>query len=174
MKQRVIKKETNSLLLLKIRHLLIIDYTIPKSIWIENILSILNYNEVFLVEIPKLNAEAWLDLVNYINFSWRDLADGDYPNVLANCQRALEKIKGIVQHTKPEFMAYGKINFDAIYVDSETSADTIDSIYSKLWAFLQLGGRHIGRTINPEDAEFAFFTTYKIINIIIKNLVLKE
>ena len=147
-----------------------VDYTIPKSTWVENILNALNYKEVFLVEMPKLNVATWPDLVNYINYGWRDLANGDYPNVLSNCQRALEKIKTVVKETKPELISSGKIDFGAIYTDSSTSADAIDTIYIKLWTFLQPGGRHIGRTINREDAEFAFFTTYNVINIIIKNL----
>ena len=143
-----------------------IDYKIPKSDWVEKLLKEFRYKQVFLLEIPRLSNGEYVKVIEYLEMSWKNLAMGEYSDVLGKCQKALEeikdiaKIRGFVNDDK-------EIDFSRL-LESEPAGKCLSEIFRNIWGFLQPGGRHIGRNVGKEDAEFVMLTVYGIINLVVR------
>jgi hypothetical protein len=80
---------------------------------------------------------------------------------------ALEKAKEIAKGKG--LLSENEVDFKKLIPDSSNAAESLDAIWRKLVYFLQGGGRHVGRTINRDDAEFAILVTYGLVNLLTKN-----
>ena len=151
------------------------DYPIPKSTWIEHILSAFNFKNVFLLELPKLIENADTTKVSvHLNNALDKLSSGDYPGVLLDCQKALEETRSLAKakgYTKEaeNGQQNGNIDFSK-FTDTEKIKDGLDKTWRGIWSFLQPGGRHIGSDRGREEAWFAILTTYGMVNLITSNL----
>lgn len=140
---------------------------IPKSDWVETLLVAFQFKQVFLLELPKIGYTDYNPVANLLEEATKKLAMGDYPEVLVQCQKALEKTKEVAKSRG--LLKDNDIDFSKLIPDSSTAAESLDAIWRKLTLFFQGGGRHIGRNINKEDAEFAILVTYGLINTVSKN-----
>lgn len=144
------------------------EYKIAKSDWVERFLPAMNYKQVFLLEAPKLSNGDFSGAINHLENAWKMLSMGEYPNVLTSCQKALEESKSVLK-AKEFIDAKGDIDFGKM-TNSDTIKDSLNTIIKKIYAFYQPGGRHSGRSINKEDAEFAIMVTHGLINLMVKNV----
>ena len=74
-----------------------IETVIPKSTWVEDILPVLNYKSVTLIEFPKLKYEPLQKPIQKLNDAWKSYSSGDMDEVLTNCRKALEEVGEYVQ-----------------------------------------------------------------------------
>lgn len=149
------------------------DYTIPKSTWIEHILSAFSFKNVFLLELPKLIETADTTNVSaHLNNALNKLSSGDYPGVLIDCHKALEETKALAKTRE-----YVKVINDAEKIDFSKFTDTdkikeaLENVWAGVWNFPQPGGRHIGRGRSKEDAQFAILTTFGLVDLIVNSML---
>jgi len=147
------------------------EYTIPKSTWIEKILSTFKFKGVCLLEIPKIiENDVTADLVEYLMNAQNRLSTGDYTGVLADCYKALEAIReiakkeGYTTQVEKERIDFGK------FTDNETIKEALEKAWTSVWNFSQPGGRHIGSERGREEAWFSILTTYGLVNLLINNM----
>jgi len=150
----------------------LLEYTIPKSTWIEKILSPFKFKDVFLLEIPKvIENDATAKLVEYLMNAQNKLSAGDYEGVLVDCHKALEATKELAkkkgyttQAEKAEKIDFGK------FTEDDTIKEALEKTWASVWSFSQPGGRHIGRERGKEEAWFSILTTYGLVNLLINNM----
>jgi hypothetical protein len=65
---------------------------ISKSDWVEEILPLLNYKNVTLIEVPVLKFEDFNDVITEVDNAWKKHSMGDYKQVLVHCRNALDGI----------------------------------------------------------------------------------
>ena len=152
-----------------------LDFRMPKSDWVENVLHRLKYRDVMLLEIPRFLEPQFEDVATYINDAWRQYSRGEYDKVLTECRKALETLKKKImaqgfekeivddQGTKKKILDWDKL------LGSSDMGDIVGSINQKLWGFVAPGA-HAGKAINREDADFALMTTHAMIDIVVKKL----
>lgn len=145
-----------------------VDVYIAKSDWVEKLLRGFNLKDVMLIELPRLIGDPIIErIAQQLEDAHARLVGGDYTGVMVAIQKALEVTKGEYAE-KYGIKTDNKIDFNK-FLDGEIPRESADKIMTGLWSFLQSGGRHSGRSINYEDAEFAILTAYGLINLIIKS-----
>ena len=145
-------------------------YTVPKSTWIERILSAFNFKNVFLLELPKLKENVDTnELVIQLNNALTKLNSGDYPGVLVDCQKALEATR-VLARAKGYTNEQGDIDFNK-FTDTDTIKNALEKVWIGVWTFAQPGGRHIGRSRGKEEAQFEILTTYGLVNLIVNSIL---
>lgn len=147
------------------------EFRIPKSDWVEKILSGVGFKDVSLLEIPKFPSEEYKDVIKWLDSAWKQYMMGEYDKVLGDCRKALEglattiKDKGFERATE-EGTKRRVPDWDK-YLDSKDLGDIISSIYQKIIG-LTTPGAHFGKGINREDADLALMVTHSLINFAIK------
>ena len=137
---------------------------IPKSLWVEDILPRLGLDNAILISLPNISNNK---INEHLQRAIKQFYTGDYPDVLADCQKALEELKTFCK-TADIIEKDNNINFSKLS-SSENVQKALDEITRKLFLFFQSGGRHIGRDINKEDAELALLSTYGLVNWVLLN-----
>jgi hypothetical protein len=152
-----------------------LDFRMPKSDWIENILPRLKYKDVMLLEIPKFLEPKFDDVVTYVNDAWRQYSMGEYDKVLTECRKALEtlsnkvKAQGFEKEIEDDQGKRKMIpDWDKL-LGAPDLGDILGSINQKIWGFVAPSA-HAGKAINKEDADFALMITHAIINLAIHKL----
>jgi hypothetical protein len=147
-----------------------VQINIAKSDWTEKLMRDFKLKDIMLIELPRLSGDAAVDKVaKHLEDAHALLISGDYPNVMVACQKALEVMKGEYAD-KYNLKKAGGTDIDFVkFIDGDTPSQAADKTMQQLWLFLQSGGRHSGRSINKEDAEFALLTTYGMVNLIVRS-----
>jgi hypothetical protein len=154
-----------------------LDERTAKSDWIETI-SQLRFKDVALIEIPKIEAPEFSDVISKVNGAWKQYWLGEYDKVLTECRKAMESLTEIVKNEgfiKEELNEKGKRtvpDFEKALGHKDTG-EIIKIIIQKHFGFLAPGS-HYGKSINREDAEFALILTQGLVNFISKKLVKGE
>jgi hypothetical protein len=143
---------------------------IPKSDWVERILPRIGYKDVALLEIPRLVAPDYKDVVDYQNEAWRQFMMGDYDKVLVECRKTLEALGTRVKEKGLERTVEGKAvpDWDKL-LGNDDSGSMLEVMFQKLRGFVAPGS-HAGRSSSREEAEFALMVTHAIANLALKKL----
>lgn len=149
------------------------DYPIPKSTWIEHILSAFNFKNVFLLELPKLIENADTTKVSvHLNNALDKLSSGDYTGVLIDCHKALEETKALAKSRDYVKVINDKEKIDfGKFTDTGKIKEALENVWTGVWNFPQPGGRHIGRDRSKEDAQFAILTTFGFVDLIVNSML---
>ena len=145
------------------------NFEIPKSKWVENILSKVGFKDVSLLEIPKLPRNGYERVIKWVDSAWKQYMMGEYDKVLSDCRKALEGLTQIVK--KKGFIKIAenkkKIPDWIKFFNNENLGDIFGSICQKMFGFMAVGA-HFGKGINREDAELALMVTHSMTNFVIK------
>ena len=148
------------------------DLRIPKSDWVEKILSEVGFKNVSLLEIPKFHSEEFKGVIKWVDSAWKLYMMGEYDKVLGDCRKALEGLSTLIKNKGFEKTVVEKEEKRNIpdwdkYLDNKDLGDIIGSIYQKMIGFT-VHGAHFGKGINREDADLALMITHSLINFAIK------
>ena len=152
-----------------------LNFRIPKSDWVERMLSQMKFKNVSLIEIPELMDSEFQKIVNHVNDAWKQYSMGEYNRVLTDCRKALEELSETIKSK----------GFEKEITDEEKKLKVPD--WSKLLGNKKLGsiisdmsrktlgfvasGSHAGTSINRENADFALMITHGLVNLATKKLV---
>jgi hypothetical protein len=157
--------------------------TIPKSTWVEDILPRLNYKNVALVEIPKLEYKKLNEAINTLNLAWKSYSMGDVDDVLVKCRKTLESVGNQVK--KQGFiMEVNKTDnqgnpYKAKYpdwkrfFDSESKAGVVKGIVQKMFDFVAPGA-HVGGLLEMNHAYFALLQAFSLTHLVISRFKMIE
>lgn len=149
------------------------DVRIPKSDWVEKILSEVGFKNVSLLEIPRVSSEEFKDVTKWVDSAWKQYMMGEYDKVLGDCRKALEGLGSVVKGKGFETIVTenGKRrrlpNWDKYLGDNKELGDIFSGFIQKTTGFITPGS-HFGKGINREDADLALMTTHSLVNFIIK------
>lgn len=150
------------------------DYIVPRSYWVENILSNLKYKEVFLLEIPRINGDVnTSNVITQLTNASNKLSTGDYHGAISSCYQALEATKAFLRDrhltrtTTENGNTYEEPDFNQ-FTDYGSIRTALKKSWSGLWNFPQSGARHIGAERGKEEAYFQMLATYGMINLILR------
>ena len=149
-----------------------IEGRISKSDWVETFLPAFNYKEVSLLEIPKIGATNYQNVINHLNSAWKQKHMGQYDKVLTDCRKVIEEISTIVRKLGFETQEENgkKVpNWKKFFGSGEEIGEIFGSINQKLYGFTWLGA-HTGKSINLEDADYVLMITHAIANMVIKKI----
>jgi hypothetical protein len=159
----------------KVFQMFTLDFRIPKSDWVEDILPRLKYKDVILIEVPKILEPQFQDVMTHLNGAWKQYSMGEYDKVLVECRKALENLNekmksaGFESESTNGQGAKNVPDWNKLMGNSELG-DTIGTVSKKLKGFVAPGA-HTGRTFNREDADFALMTTHAIVNLVTRKLL---
>jgi hypothetical protein len=144
---------------------------IPKSDWVERILPNIGFKDVALIEIPKLVAPNFKDVVDYQNEAWRQFMMGEYDKVLVECRKSLEALATHVRDKGLEAEADGKKvpDWDKLLGNDE-SGGMLGTIFQKIRGFVAPGS-HAGRSTSRDEGEFALMVTHAIVSLGLRKLM---
>ena len=168
----VLYKEQNNILLEKIPSHPHIIYRVPKSDWVEKILSDLGYKNVWLIEVPDLKSpEELTEAVTHLSNAWKQFSMGEYKNTLVECRRALEVVGNVVKKAGFVRKVDGKSEPDwGELVNDKDIGERFEKIFRSLRGFLSPGA-HTGKLYNREDANLALMTTHAIVYYAIRKFL---
>ena len=142
---------------------------ISKSDWIEKVLPAFDYKEVILVEIPKLNAKEYENVIQHLNSAWKQKHMGQYDKVLTDCRLSVEALRDIVKskgYTNEELERKDKLDWNT-YFNSPSFGDIFSKIDQQIYRLTSTAA-HPGKSINLEDADYALLITHAIVNMALK------
>jgi hypothetical protein len=144
---------------------------IPKSDWVERILPNIGFKDVALLEIPKLEAPSFKDVVDYQNEAWKQFMMGDYDKVLVECRKSLEALGTHVRGKGLEKDVDGKKlpDWDKLLGDDDTGS-MLETMFQKIRGFVAPGS-HAGRASSRDEAQFALMVTHSIVNLGLRKLM---
>jgi len=150
-------------------------HRLPKSDWVEKILSQIGYKDAYLFEIPKLPNGQFQEVSNNLNSAWRQFMMGEYDKVLTDCRKTLEALA-----TQVRTRGFEKDLADdkgkrpvpdwKKFLGNEDLGDIIGNIYQKAYGFTTPGA-HAGRSINREDADMSLMVTHGIVQFVVRKLI---
>lgn len=152
-----------------------LNFRIPKSDWVERMLSDMNFKKVSLIEIPELLNSDFQKIVNHVNDAWKQYSMGEYNRVLTDCRKALEELsktirsKGFEKEATIEEKKRKVPDWSKLFGNKELGS-IIRNMNKKLLGFVAPGS-HAGTSVNREDADFALMTTHGLVNLATKKLV---
>lgn len=149
--------------------------TIPKSTWVEDILPRLDYKNVALIEIPKLEYEKLNEAINALNFAWKSYSMGDTSDVLVECRKTLEAVGNQVK--KEGFIKMddeGKPRPDwKRFFDSDSKGGAVKSIVQAIFSIV-VSGAHVGDPSEMYHAYFALLQAFSVTQIVISRFKMIE
>jgi hypothetical protein len=156
---------------------------IYKSKWVENVLSRLNYKNVALVEIPKLQYEKLDKAINLLNLAWKSYSTGDTDQVLVNCRKALEAIgqqvkKAGFEKEDEEIDKKGQKYTSKRpdwkkFFDSNSKGEIVKTITQKMFDFVAPGA-HIASILEMNHACFAVLQVFSLTHVVISRFKMME
>lgn len=141
--------------------------TIAKSDWVEKHLFVYKYKEVVLLEVPKIDFPDFAEAAVLLNDAWQKRSMGQFSEVLLDCRKALEFTTNSVK--KIGFVTDEGIPDWKKFLGDENLGDINGIIIKKILGFLAPAAHH-GKIYNIEDADYALFITYSIVNYVMKKL----
>lgn len=156
----------------KTMHTFWFEIRIPKSQWVEDILSKTGFKNVSLLEIPRLPTEEYRDVVKWVDNAWKQYMMGEYDKVLGDCRKALEGLTKIVkdkgfEKTIVEDDKKRKLPDWRKFFSNEDLGDIFGTVTQKMFGFMTVGA-HFGKGINREDADLALMIIHSMTNFVIK------
>jgi hypothetical protein len=145
---------------------------ISKSKWIEDILPQMNYKNIALLEVPKLEYKELNDVINVIDSAHKKFIMGDTNEVLRECRVALEGLATKVKEAgfeKEDTNDKGekiKVPDWEKFFNDKDIGDIIKNIHKKTKGFVTPGA-HWGNGTGSAEAHFALMETYAIAYYII-------
>lgn len=157
--------------------------TIPKSTWVEDILPHLNYKNVALVEIPKLEYKKLNEAIDMLDLAWKSYSMGDMEDVLVKCRKTLEAIGNQVK--KAGFITeLNKIDSQGKsyktkypnwkkFFDSDSKGEIFKGIFQKLSGFVAPGS-HMSPLSDMNHAYFALLQAFSLTHLVISRFKIIE
>ncbi|MBA7669028.1 hypothetical protein ES703_77154 [subsurface metagenome] len=152
---------------------------IAQSTWVTEFLPIFNYKEVQLIEIPKIQSDVHMRLIEYLDNAWRYNYMGQYDVVLINCRRIIEELDGILKDrgfSKEKSLDEGRVITVADwrgFLNQGEVGKYVEDITENIRRFCNRAA-HTGKAITKEDADYALLTTHATINLILWNIEKQE
>ncbi len=152
-----------------------LEFEVPKSHWVENILPGIHAKDVALIEIPKLKNSKFTEAINYLNEAWKAQSMGSYDDTLTKCRKALESIDKAVKEMgfkKKETNNDGRKKVVPDWTLAFGPGDVgniFGVIFHKEFGFT-VPGAHAGKAINREDGEFALLITHALANYVVRKV----
>ena len=152
-----------------------IEEQIPKSKWIETILTKLNYKNVALIELPQLQYPELNRAIDMLNLAWKGYSRGDMDDVLLKCRKAIEEVTTRVKKAgfkKRSLDKDGKpTGRDMVpdwekFFDSENKGDIIGTILKKAYGFTG-SGAHTGSILDANHAYFILLQAFSLTHLVI-------
>ncbi|MFZ0514438.1 MAG: hypothetical protein WAM14_22730 [Candidatus Nitrosopolaris sp.] len=152
-----------------------IETEIAKSTWVEDILPRLDYKNVALVEIPKLEYEKLNEAINALNFAWKSYSMGDTSDVLVECRKTLEAVGNQVKKAGFRKMDdEGKPRPDwKRFFDSDSKGGAVKSIVQAIFSIV-VSGAHVGDPLEMYHAYFALLQAFSVTQIVISRFKMIE
>lgn len=160
-----------------------VDIPISKSKWVEEILPHLNYKNVALVELPRLEYPGMNKAVDALNSAWKSYSMGDTDDVLVKCRKVIEELGNQVilagfDREEPTTDKSGKKYMEKrpdwkSFFNSNSKGDIIKNITKKMSWFVAPGA-HIGSGLEMNHAYFALLQTFSLTHLIISRLKMIE
>ncbi len=150
------------------------QYTIPviiaKSQWVD-ILSSLNYKNIAMIELPKLEYKGLSKAIDMLNDAWKSYSTGDMDDVLVKCRKALQIVGNHVK--KSGFEKQEEIEGEKrIYPDwkkffeSDSKNEVVKNISQKMMKFLSPGA-HPGSISESNHGYFALLQIFSLTHLVI-------
>lgn len=147
------------------------DTKIAKSDWVEKYLSVFNYMEVSLLEVPKIDFPDFAEAAELLNDAWKKKHKGEFSEVMVACRKAIQYTTTAMK--KAGFVT--KDENDKKIPDWGQLAGTANigeingTITKKISGFIAPGAHH-GKNFNVEDADYALMITHATVNYALKKL----
>jgi len=151
------------------------DIPIAKSKWVEKILPDLNYKNVALVEMPRLEYPRLNKAIDMLNTAWRSYSIGDIDDVLVKTRGVLtelgNQVKGAGFENEEAWDKQGKQYMEKRpdwkrFLDSDSKGDIIKNITKKMFGFVSPGA-HPGSILEMNHAYFALLQTFSLTHLVI-------
>jgi hypothetical protein len=164
--------------------------------WVEEILPLLNYKNVTLIEIPVLKFEDFNDVITEVDNAWKKYSMGDYKQVLVQCRNALDGIASKIkqaefqmQNKEEEYQCPNCSHKWSRYNNNKTDEKTVPN-WKEFFCDEKIGqsireiyrnargytvpGAHFGKVIGMDEANSALFQTYSIVKYILSRFEEKK
>jgi hypothetical protein len=149
---------------------------IPKSEWVEKILPALNYKNVALVEMPRLEYPKLNKAIDMLNAAWRSYSMGDIDDVLVKSRGVLEELGNQVKGAgfEKEELATVKQGKQSMvkrpdwkqFLHSDSKGDIVKNITKKMFGFVAAGA-HPGSILEMNHAYFALLQIFSLTHLIV-------
>jgi hypothetical protein len=145
-----------------------IQITIPRSVWVEKILSQLGYRSFRLVEIPLHHEsllEAYDDIISEFNKAEKYFKHPDYNKCVAHCRHALDKLTRNLKKIKE--ISDTETGFKWLKAIDESTLEWIDKM-DKACSGITSKANHGGqkRDFTRAEAESIYLVTVGLLNYI--------
>jgi hypothetical protein len=154
-----------------------IEAEIAKSTWVEEILPKLSYNNVAMIEFPKLEYQSLEEPIDRINAAWKSYSSGDIEEVLTNCRKALESLGRKVKEagylrSEQKHDKDGKeitVTYPdwKKFFDSESKSQIIGGISRKMFDFLAPGAHAAETILEMNHGYFAILQIFSLTHFVI-------
>jgi hypothetical protein len=154
------------------------DESIAKSTWVEEVLPILGYKNVALVEMPVLKYPKLNKSIDLLNSAWKSYSTGDIDDLLVECRKVLHEIGNQVKksgfETKVEETdKYGKKKKQIYpdwkrFFDSDSKGDIVKNIIEKMSGFVAPAAHEVG-VLGMNHAYFALLQTFSLTHLVISH-----
>jgi hypothetical protein len=152
------------------------DIPIAKSKWVEKILPDLNYKNVALVEMPRLEYPRLNKAIDMLNIAWRSYSSGNIEDVLVKSRGVLTELGNQIKAAgfEKEEPAKDKRGNQYMakypnwkeFLDSDSKGDIIKTITQKMFGFVAPGA-HPGGILEMNHAYFALLQTFSLTHLVI-------
>ncbi len=157
------------------------DYSIPRSIWVEEIIPKLNFGKYELFEIPisdNIFIDEFKNLVIVFEKSKKFFISGDYDESVSQCRKIIEHIPKVfpLDFEKGKNASQKEIvkEFVKIYIlpklKSESKTSFIEDRFTQLWNLTSIPHHKAETYFNRYDAEIILYDTTSILSYVGKIL----
>lgn len=145
-----------------------IQITIPRSVWVEKILSQLGYRSFKLVEVPlhhEALLEAYDDIISEFNKAEKYFKHPDYNKCVAHCRHALDKLTRNLKKLKT--ISDTETGFKWLKAIDESTLEWIDEL-NKASSGITSKSHHSGqkRDFTRAEAESIYLITLGLLNYV--------
>jgi len=156
-----------------------LESEIAQSTWIGEFLPSFNYKEVQLLEIPKIQSDIHVRLIEYLDRAWRYNYMGQYDVVLLNCRKIIEELDNILKDKG--FSKKKSIDDERDitvadwrgFLNQGEVGKYVEDITDNIRRFCNRAA-HSGKAIAKEDADYALLATHATINLVLWNIEKQE
>jgi hypothetical protein len=156
---------------------------IPQSTWINKILSKLNYKDVVLIELPKLEFPQLSMIIEQFDETWKKYSSNNIDDTLTNCRKILEYVSTYIRKkgfkTKKEVEENGIKTKKTVtdwnkFFNDDLKGDVIGTLFQKIIGFNSRGAHSSNILFQPNNAYFSLIQTHALVYYIISQLKIRE
>jgi len=145
-----------------------INFTLPRSVWIEKLLPALGFRNLKLIEIPLTHdilKEAYAHIISEFNKAEQYFNDKDYNKCVAHCRNTMDELKRELKLIKDNVES--KSNFDWLKSINDHTRDWIDKVNRSTQAIASKA-HHAGQTssFTRHEAESIYVVVLGLMNYI--------